>query len=59
MLGSVKPNSLELRADSLRAATAYPKVFLVQVSPKSDQVLRQPAKYRNLEASCTQTAQCF
>ena len=36
MLGSVKPNSLELRADSFIAATAYPDVFLVQVLPKSN-----------------------
>ena len=36
MLGSVKPNSFELRADSFIAATACPKVFLVQVSPKSN-----------------------
>ena len=36
MLGSVKPNSLELRADSFIAATACPEVFLVQVSPKSN-----------------------
>ena len=35
MLGSVKPNSLELRTDSFIAATACPEVFLVQVSPKS------------------------
>ena len=34
MLGSVKPNSFELRADSFIAATACPEVFLVHVSPK-------------------------
>ena len=36
MLGSVKPNSFELKADSFIAATAYPEGFLVQVSPKSN-----------------------
>ena len=34
MFGSVKPNSLELRADCFIAATAYPEVFLVQVAGK-------------------------
>ena len=40
MLGSVKPNSLELRADSFIAATACPEIFLVQVSPKSNYILQ-------------------
>ena len=36
MLGSVMPNSFELRADFFIAATACPEVFLVQVSSKSN-----------------------
>ena len=36
MLGSVKPNSLELRAGSFIAATACPEVFLVQLCYKSN-----------------------
>ena len=36
MLGSVKPKSLELRADTFTAATSCPEGFLVQVSSKSN-----------------------
>ena len=36
MLGSVNPNSFELRADSFIAVTACPEVCLVQILPKSN-----------------------
>ena len=42
MLDSVKPNSFDLRADSFIAATACPEVFLVQVSPKSNNSIGVP-----------------